>query len=71
MVPDASIALAAVTLMAVQRRRTATNTTTGTAGRQCGPGALTKKLHLELTQGGEDMEDQAPSCARGVDVLVQ
>ena len=55
----------------VQRRRTTTDTTTGAAGRQCGSGALTQKLHLELPKGGEDVEDQPPGRAGGVDVLVQ
>ena len=55
----------------VQRRRATTDTATGAAGCQGGSGALTQKLHLELPEGGEDVEDQPPGRAGGVDVLVQ
>ena len=55
----------------VQCRRTTTNSATGTAGCQRSPGALTQKLHLELPEGSEDVEDQPPGRAGGVDVLVQ
>ena len=68
MVPDASIAFAALTLMA---SRATADTATGAAGRQGGSGTFTKKLDLELPKGGEDVEDQPPGRAGGVDVLVQ
>ena len=58
MLPDASIAFAAVTLIAFNA-----GTATGAVGCQCGPGALTQKLHLELPKGGE-----AASCGRSARV---
>src|SRR5580704_3182125 len=55
----------------VHRGRATTDTTTGTAGRQGGSGTFTKKLDLELPEGGEDVEDKPAGRADGVDVLVQ
>ena len=69
MVPDASIAFAAVTLMAP----------TSKGDRRCAHGhgrppgrfgALAQKLRLELSKGGADVEDQPPGRAGGVDVLL-
>jgi hypothetical protein len=33
--------------------------------------AVARKLQLELLKSGEDVEDQSPGLARGVDALVQ
>jgi hypothetical protein len=70
MVPDASIAFAAVTLMASN----AGGDHQRGHGRGWSPkrlGNFTQKLHLELPKGGEDMENQSAGRAGGVDVLVQ
>ncbi len=55
----------------IQRRWATADTATGAAGCQGDSRALTQKLHLELPKGGEDVEDQPPGRAGGVDVLVQ
>ena len=56
---DASIAFAALTLMAFNAGGRA-DTATGRTACQGGSGAFTLKLHLELPESGEDVEDQSP-----------
>ena len=69
MVPDASIAFAALTLIASSAGRTTTSATTGSSSNQPGAGALDNDLALHGTQCAEDVEHEPSARRRRVDAL--
>jgi hypothetical protein len=68
--PDGSIAMAALTRMAFHASGRPPTRPGGAAGRKCGSGALMQN-DLEVGDGGGDVDDQPPRRGREVDVLVQ